>query len=175
MAGRAAIDELTAHLEPLRRYAWSLARCRHRADDLVQEAMAHAIAGIDSLRPGAPVRPWLFRILRNLHVSQFRSERRRDIGAAELAGEEEAASLPSQIECAELRSVLAALDELPPAQREAITLIAVEDLTYAEAAETLGIPMGTLMSRLARGREALRQRLEGNRPARLYVVGGRHE
>jgi RNA polymerase sigma factor (sigma-70 family) len=175
MLGRATIDEFTLHLEALRRYAWSLTRCRHRADDLAQEAVAKAIASVGTLHPGAPVRPWLFRILRNLHVSQFRSDRRRDSAAAELAGGEETIAPPGQLDRLELQNVLAALDELPQAQREAITLIALEELSYAEAAEVLGIPLGTLMSRLARGREALRQRLEGARPARLYVVGGRHE
>ena len=171
MSSRSAVEEFTAHIEVLRRYAWSLTRCRHRADDLVQEAMARAMAGVDTLRPGMPVRPWLFRIVRNLHVSEYRDENRRQSAAADLAYNAKDAVSPAQLDRLELEGVLAALAELPEAQREAITLIALEDLTYSEAAEILGVPLGTLMSRLARGREALRKRIEGERPVRLRVVG----
>ncbi len=175
MPGRGAIDELALHLEALRRYAWSLTRSRHRADDLVQEAMARAVASAGTLQPGMPVRPWLFRIVRNLHVSEFRQESRRQSAAADLARGAESAAMPAQLDRLELEAVLAALDALPGPQREAITLIALEDLSYSEAAEILGVPLGTLMSRLARGREALRQRIEGGRPPRLQVVGGRRD
>jgi RNA polymerase sigma-70 factor, ECF subfamily len=75
----------------------------------------------------------------------------------------------------ELQAVLAGLAKLPEAQRQAITLIALEALSYEEAAQALGIPVGTLMSRLARGREALRQEIEGQPATRLRLVGGRDD
>jgi RNA polymerase sigma factor (sigma-70 family) len=172
MADNASHAKLTEHLVGLRRYAWSLTRCRHEAEDLVQECLARAFAGADTLRPGAPLRPWLFQILRNLHLSGRRRQAVHDAGRAVLQVEE--AHEPSQFGHVELQRVLAALDRLPPGQREAIVLIAVEELSYEEAASVLGIPTGTLMSRLSRGREALRRMLDEQPAPRLYVIGGKN-
>jgi RNA polymerase sigma factor (sigma-70 family) len=170
----ATFDELSEHIASLRKYAWSLTRCSHRADDLVQETLVRAVSAAATLRPGAPVRPWLFRILHNAHVSDLRRQKVRDAALLDASEADEASDAP-QIQHVELQRVLTALAELPEAQREVISLIALEDLTYAEAAHVLGIPMGTLMSRLARGREALRQALAGKPPARLRVVGGQND
>lgn len=168
--GRAsAYDEFAEHLPSLRRYARHLTRCGERADDLVQECLLRAIRSADTLRPDAPVRPWLFRILHNVHVSE---RRREEVRAANLYGGEEAVGAP-QHDHVELRNVLDAVARLPETQREAVCLVALEDLTYAEAAQVIGIPVGTLMSRLARGREALRLMMAGEAPRELYVVGGK--
>lgn len=171
MTGSSA-QEFAAHLQSLRRYALQLTRCRERADDLVQETLARAIAAASTLREGAPVRPWLFRILHNLHVSEKRREKVRAVHAQ--ASQEEEAVSPRQYGQMELRNVLDALAMLPEEQREVLRLVALEDFTYAEAAEVLAIPVGTLMSRLSRGREALRRLLDRNAPPNLYVIGGRN-
>jgi RNA polymerase sigma factor (sigma-70 family) len=161
--------ELTDHIASLRRYALVLTRDRHQAEDLVQECLTRAIAAAASLRPGAPLRPWLFRILHNLHVSQIRRRQVRD--AVMVAGDaDHGAEAPQHVRL-ELRDVLAALDRLPDGQREAVALMAIEDLPYADAAELLGIPLGTFMSRLARGRKALRAAMHGEQRPQLRVIG----
>jgi RNA polymerase sigma factor (sigma-70 family) len=164
--------EFETHVSGLRRYARALTRCPHEADDLVQECLAHAFAGADSIQADAPLRPWLFRILRNLHLSGRRRALVREASRSALELEE--AREPAQVGHVELQRVLAVLDRLPEAQREAISLIAIEEMSYAEAAAVLGIPVGTLMSRLARGREALRRMLdEAPASRRFYVIGGK--
>jgi RNA polymerase sigma factor (sigma-70 family) len=173
MVKSAAGSKFTDHIVSLRRYAASLTRCRHDAEDLVQECLTRAIAAAATLRSGAPVRPWLFRILHNAHVSRLRHQQVRDANQHHLVVEDHYD--PPQASHLEFQSVLTSLAKLPEAQRQAITLIALEALSYEEAAQVLGIPIGTLMSRLARGREALRQELEGLPATRLRVVGGRND
>lgn len=164
-------NDLAQHIPGLRRYARFLTRCPERGDDLVQECLARALRAADTFRPDAPIRPWLYQILRNLH----HSERRRDsVRSAFAAGHfEDECVAPVQYGYLELKNVLDAVARLPEPQRDAICLVALEDLTYAEAAEILEIPVGTLMSRLARGREALRVLMESDSPSKLNVVGGR--
>jgi RNA polymerase sigma factor (sigma-70 family) len=164
-----AAEEFAVHLQSLRRYALQLTRCREQADDLVQETLARAIAAASTLREGAPVRPWLFRILHNTFVSEKRREKLRTVH--DVASDEAVA--PRQYGQVELRNVLDALAMLPQEQREVLRLVALEEFTYSEAAEILGIPVGTLMSRLARGREALRRLLDKSASPPLYVIGGR--
>ncbi len=171
MTQSSAFDGFTGHVPSLRRYARQLTRCPDRADDLVQECLMRAIGAAGTLEPGRPVRPWLFRILHNVYVSELRRERTRTEQAPDGADEFAGASQHGHME---LRNVLDAVHRLPDAQREAISLVALEDLTYAEAADILDIPVGTLMSRLARGREALRRMLDGHPLPQLQVVGGKH-
>ncbi|WP_119462477.1 sigma-70 family RNA polymerase sigma factor [Rhodospirillaceae bacterium SYSU D60014] len=169
MTKNALIQELTNHIVSLRRYALVLTRDRQDAEDLVQESLMRAIAAVDSWRRGSDLRAWLFRIMHNLHISNMRRLQVR--GSHKQGGSSaEAAEEPSQMLRIEVRNVLAALAELPEAQRQAITLIAIEDLRYEEAAKILDIPMGTLMSRLARGREALRQSMDGRKTPTLHVI-----
>lgn len=155
-------QDLAPHIPSLRRYAWVLARDTSDADDLVQDCLERAIGRLGSFRSDGELRSWLFAILHNLFVSNRRRTARRptvgldevkDIGAA---GNQEHSRL--------LRSVLDALDTLPVEQRSVLLLVGVEDLTYGEAAQVLGVPVGTVMSRLSRGRERLRQVLNGSRP-----------
>ncbi|WP_372426315.1 sigma-70 family RNA polymerase sigma factor [Salinarimonas chemoclinalis] len=161
--------EITAHVRSLRRYALQLTRSRDAADDLVQECLARALANASTLKPGLPVRPWLFRILHNLHVSEQRKLRLRRATLLDPAEERVPAS---QDERLELRAVLDAVARLPDDQRSVLHLVAVEGMSYQEASRILEIPIGTLMSRLARGRETLRRSLQQPRAARLQVVGG---
>jgi RNA polymerase sigma-70 factor, ECF subfamily len=152
----AAPLDIPAHLGVLRRYALVLTRDPDQAEDLVQEALVRAMAAARTWRPGSPVRPWLLSIVHNAHVSR---ERRRRVEAAavlELAWTAPRAVAAGQAERVHLGRTMAALMTLPDEQREVLVLVALEGLSYRDAAEILGIPVGTLMSRLGRAREALR-------------------
>lgn len=154
-------SELNKHVKSLRRYALVLTRDAVSADDLVQETLTRAIARADTWQPGSDLRPWLFRIMHNAHVSDLRRARTRTDAAPDLP---RPVTPESQHDRVELRQVLNALDSLPEAQRRPIVLIALREMSYAEAARALEVPLGTFMSRLGRGREALR-RLVGGRCA----------
>lgn len=166
--------DVVAHVQRLRRYARFLCRNTADADDLVQDTLVKAIARADQFKPGSELRVWLFSILHNAFVSGARSYERRQrasLNAVEDGGRIEA-NQEIQIE---LHRVVAALDRLPDDQRRVILLVSVDGLTTDEAAELLGLPVGTVRSRLARGREALR-RLTRRDPApvasALRLVGG---
>jgi RNA polymerase sigma factor (sigma-70 family) len=156
-------DEIGDHVRALRRYGLVLTRNAEEAEDLVQEALTKALAGSHLFSPGRDLRVWLFSILHNVHVSRLR--RRRVALRAEAQIDRTGVRAPSQIVHMELREALDCLDRLPEDQRRAVALIALESLSYAQAAAVLGVPLGTLMSRLARGREALRRMTEGEAPA----------
>jgi RNA polymerase sigma-70 factor (ECF subfamily) len=170
-AKRTMIDELPEQVAALRRYALALTGSRYEAEDLVQETLARALSGASGFRRGGNLRGWLFSIMHNAFISGLRSrraaERRLDQDLAERS------QRPAQLDRLEVRDVLAALGRLPEAQRTAVVLIALEDFSYGEAARVLGVPIGTLMSRLARGREALRRAMQQDEPPRLHVVGDR--
>ena len=151
----AFLDQVEAAVPALRRYARALTRDVDRADDLVQDCLERAISRRALFRPRGTVRAWLFTILVNLHRNALRSGGRRgEAVPVELAAELTApAAQPGHLALAE---VARAIDTLPPEQKEALLLIALEGLAYQEAAAILGIPLGTLMSRLGRARAALR-------------------
>lgn len=154
-------SDLSKHVRSLRRYALVLTRDPVAADDLVQETLTRALARADSWQPGSDLRPWLFRIMHNAHVSDLRRARTRADAAPDLPAP---VAPETQHDRLELQQVLQALDRLPEAHRRPIILIALREMSYAEAARSLEVPLGTFMSRLGRGREALR-RLIGGRPA----------
>jgi RNA polymerase sigma-70 factor (ECF subfamily) len=151
----------------LRRYAWALMRHRDDADDLVHDCIARALAKLHTRRDDADVRAWLFTILHNLFISQARRRRARPMVESLDDDHEIAASLrPHQEDGLLWRDMLRGLDLLPPEQRAVVLLVSVEDLSYAETAAVLGVPIGTVMSRLARGRERLREYTDSEtRPA----------
>jgi len=145
----------------LRRYARALTGDRERADDLVQDTLARALSRLHLWRPAASIRPWLFTIMHNL----FLNERRRSSRVVPLVGEPAEPALEHADSRAVLDDLDRALGQLQEDQRAAILLVGVEELSYEEAARVLGIPIGTLMSRLSRGRDQLRRLLDGeNRP-----------
>ncbi len=150
---------LVALLPRLRRFARALARNVHDADDLVQIAIERALARAGQLRPGAPLAGWMFGIVRHAWVDELRARGRR---ARLLALEEEsapaAASDPADAPVQAL-AVEDALARLPEEQRAAVALVLIEGLSYKEAAHVMEVPIGTLTSRLARGREALQKLL----------------
>ena len=155
-------DQIVAHLPRLRRFARTLARNPHDADDLVQIAVERALVRIGQWRPDSSLLSWLFGIVRNAWIDEGRARGRRQ----RLIDTESAtadAVAPGRDTELEIWTVQAALERLPEEQREAIGLVLVEGLSYREASGVLGIPIGTLTSRLARGREALAAALEERR------------
>lgn len=173
-APRDTAFDVEPHLGVLRRYALVLTRDADRAEDLVQEALVRAIAGAATWRAEQGLRPWLLSIVHNTHVSRRRRALVEAAGARELAAAAVPAAPATQQDRVELGQTMKALLSLPEDQREAIVLVAIDGLSYKDAAEILGLPLGTLMSRLARAREALRRAVAGGtetgeRPA-LRVV-----
>ncbi|MBV5263087.1 sigma-70 family RNA polymerase sigma factor [Pinisolibacter aquiterrae] len=156
----------TALLEPqipaLRRYARALVGDPDVADDLVQDCLERALSRWWMRRPGEDPRPWLFTILRNLHLDRLR-QRRRQGRAVAIDEDAMPAIAPDQDGGLGVRDALAALELLPEEQKSLLLLVGVEDLSYEEAARVLGIPIGTVMSRLARGRQRFRAILETGR------------
>lgn len=154
---------LVLEIPHLRRFARSLARDQDEADDLLQTVLERALAKGHLIRKPGSLRSWLFRIMYNSHLNIRQKASSREIATDFQNGTGAVASnYADQERQLEVADVLAALQRLPLDQRAAITLTAVEDLTYAEAAKVLDIPQGTLMSRIYRGRQALRRLTEEN-------------
>jgi RNA polymerase sigma factor (sigma-70 family) len=155
------LTRMEACIPALRRYATSLLRNREEADDLVHDCLVRALDKLHTRRDDADVRAWLFAIMHNLFISQLRRKKSRPTSESLDETHEGAVSLrPDQESNLQFRDLVAALNRLPVEQRSVVLLVTVEDLSYAEAASVLGIPVGTVMSRLARGRERLRQMTE---------------
>jgi RNA polymerase sigma-70 factor (ECF subfamily) len=147
-------EQIVTLLPRLRRFARNLTHNPHDADDVVQIAVERALLRLDQWRRDARLDSWMFKIVRNAWIDELRSRGRRDrVFVAEEAGDSVGVeSIENEIA---RMSVQAAMARLPEDQRVAVSLVLVEGLPYKEAAEVLEIPMGTLTSRLARGREAL--------------------
>lgn len=166
-------QDMVAHIQRLRRYARALCRNATDADDLVQETLAKAIDRADLFRPGGDLRAWLFGILHNTFVSSIRRAGR--CTAPPVADPLATPRLdPDQETRVELRRVLLALQQLPEEQRSVIVMVSVDGMTTEEAAAALDLPVGTVRSRLWRGREALRRLSRGESPqsSTLRLVGG---
>ncbi|MBI3431294.1 MAG: sigma-70 family RNA polymerase sigma factor [Hydrogenophilales bacterium] len=162
-----ARPDLIEHLPRLRRYARALTGDAARADDLVQDTLERALAKLDLWQPGSDLRAWLFTLMHNLFVNQLRARRPQDTAL------DEALEIPvsgGQMEALAARDLHAALARLPDEQRAVILLVGLEQFSYAEAAQVLGVPAGTVMSRLARARERMRQMLAGEPAVQLKVV-----
>jgi RNA polymerase sigma-70 factor (ECF subfamily) len=156
---------MMALVEPLipslRRYARSLLRDQAAADDLVQDCLERVISRWHQRRADGDARTWVFTILHNLAINRMKQKTRRGVHiAVEDAGEIAFALPPTQEDRLHHRAVLEALSSLPDDQRSILLLISVEDLSYAEAAAVLDIPLGTVMSRLSRARHRLAQMIE---------------
>ncbi|WP_221227398.1 RNA polymerase sigma factor [Stakelama sediminis] len=152
---------MLALLPRLRRFAHALARNAADADDLCQAAIERALKSRTQWQPGTRLDSWMYRIMRNLWIDTARARSR---AAQTFVAEEAGASVGDRgdkaVEAAiELGNVGRAMNQLPDEQREAVALVLVEGFAYKEAAEILDIPMGTLTSRLVRGREALMTKL----------------
>ena len=151
-------EQIVALLPRLRRFARNLARNPHDADDVVQIAVERALTRLDQWRSDARLDSWMFKIVRNAWIDELRSRGRRDkVFLAAEAGEH--VGTDSMARETDLLAVQSAMARLPQEQREAVGLVLVEGLPYREAADVLDVPIGTLTSRLARGREALQAML----------------
>ncbi|SEK99875.1 RNA polymerase sigma-70 factor, ECF subfamily [Roseovarius azorensis] len=149
-------DQIVILLPRLRAFARSLAPGWDQADDLVQLTVEKALRSIDSFKPGTRLDSWLFRIMRNTWIDQYRAARPMvrldDESTGELMGVDGRQVTEARLDLARVR---AAMDRLPQDQREVLMLVCVEGLRYREVAETLDMPVGTVMSRLARARMTL--------------------
>jgi RNA polymerase sigma-70 factor (ECF subfamily) len=154
-SGAEAVREHMVGLLPrLRRFARTLTRNPHDADDLVQLGVERALARLDQWRPDSRLEGWMFGILRNAWIDEVRARGRHEVAMdpemlAETAG---AADSPSNVETLSIQTAMA---RLPEEQRTAVSLVLIEGLSYKEASEAMNVPIGTLTSRLARGRDAL--------------------
>ncbi len=167
MADKGAL--IVEQIPRLRRYARALTGDASRADDLVQDCVERAWRKFHLFRRGTDVRAWMFTIMHNLHVNAVRKGSRRPgvVSLAEWDGDRSAR--PAQESAVEASGVIRALAHLPPEQKEIILLVGLEGLTYQEASKVVGIPIGTVMSRLSRARKRLRELTgeETGKPANL--------
>jgi RNA polymerase sigma-70 factor, ECF subfamily len=151
---------LEAEIPRLRRYARALTRDVSRADDLVQSCLTRAVAKQHLWQPGTDLRAWLFTILHNQHVNDVRRSVREGVN---VAVEEMAPVLTVQasaLDVLQLRDLEAAIAKLPQEQRQVILLVGLEGMRYEEVALVLGVPVGTVRSRLSRGRDQLRRLMD---------------
>lgn len=156
--------QLPALLPTLRRFARVIAGNVADADDLVQVAVEKALTRASLWQPGTRLEAWMFGIMKNAWIDQVRSRRRRErVHAPEEAGSHVGDHSAESQDI--LLSVQAAMARLPDEQRLALALVLVAGYSYKDAAEILGVPIGTLTSRLARGREALASMLADERTA----------
>lgn len=145
----------------LRRNARALLGDRAAADDLVQDSLERALSRMESWTTRGSPRRWLFTIMHHLFVDQLRRAKRHARAIVTMPETIDAiAAPPPQVDRLAAAEVLSALQQIGPERRAALVLVAVEGLSYADAANALGIPAGTLMSRIARGREELRSILD---------------
>jgi len=161
-------DLLAAQIPRLRRYARALTRSAQAADDLVQDCLERAWRKAHRWEPGTDLRAWLFTLMHNVHINGLR-RRRPDTEPMDDADypdlRVQAADTPLH-----MRDLERAVAELPAEQREVLMLVCLEDMTYEQVAAVLGIPIGTVMSRLHRARERLRRYLAGERKPPLRRV-----
>ena len=153
----------------LRRYARAMLGDRAAADDLVQDTLERAWIRFDKWRSGSNLRAWLFSIMHNLRVDQLRRQKLSTYSIDDV--DDELPTRATQTDVLEIRDLESALQQIPDEQREILMLVALEEMSYAEISSVLNIPVGTVMSRLSRGREKLRVIMEGKVPtAKLKVV-----
>ena len=160
---------IEAEIPRLRRYARALARDVAAADDLVQDCLARALGKLHLWQEGTDLRAWLFTILHNQYVNQVRRAVREGAAVGLSETEPMLTRAPHQARNLELRDLERAIAKLPEEQRSVILLVGLEGMRYEEVAEVLGVPVGTVRSRLSRGREALR-RLMGIVPDRQAEI-----
>lgn len=151
----------------LRRYARALVNDHASADDLVQDTLERAWAKLHLYRRGTDLRAWLFTVMHNVHVNKVRSARATDPLDDEMP---ELAQRAAQGESLVVRDLDRAIARLPEEQRAVLLLVTLEEMSYDQVSRALGIPIGTVMSRLSRAREKLRAMMLGQSAAKLKVV-----
>jgi RNA polymerase sigma-70 factor, ECF subfamily len=161
--------DFVQHIPRLRRYARALTGDRGYADDLVQDTLERALVKFHLWQPGSDLRAWLFTIMHNVFINQVRANSTAIVTALD---EEtvQPAIRATQSDRLEVLDLQVSLLRLPDEQREVLLLVGLEQMTYDEAANVLGIPIGTVMSRLSRARERLRGLVVGGAQPGLKVV-----
>ena len=155
-------NDLVAEIPYLRRYARALTRNASSADDLVQDGLVRAVANLQRFEVGTNLRAWLLTIVHNVFIDSTRKAKRAREG--DKSAEEMLSGLytrPNQIENLQMRDLQKAMARLPEEQRTTLILVALEDMSYEEAAKVTGVPVGTVRSRLSRARHALMGMVEG--------------
>ena len=160
-------ERLVELIPRLRRYARALVGDRAAADDLVQDTLERAWAKLHLYRRGTDLRAWLFTVMHNVHVNKVRATRAPDTLEDEMP---ELAQRASQGDSLMVRDLDRSISRLPAEQRSVLLLVTLEDMSYDEVARTLGIPIGTVMSRLSRAREKLRGMMLGQPSTKLKLV-----
>jgi RNA polymerase sigma-70 factor (ECF subfamily) len=161
-------ERLVELIPRLRRYARALVGDRASADDLVQDTLERAWAKLHLYRRGTDLRAWLFTVMHNVHVNKVRATRVTDTLEDDLP---ELGQRASQGDALLVRDLDRAIARLPSEQRAVLLLVTLEEMSYEEVARALGIPIGTVMSRLSRAREKLRMMMLGQgAAAKLKVV-----
>ncbi|PAQ06806.1 sigma-70 family RNA polymerase sigma factor [Mesorhizobium temperatum] len=175
MRGSMPRFDIIGQLGSLRRYARSLARDSAEAEDLVHDALVRAYERRSTFRSGGNLRAWLLSIVHNAFIDGLRSRKSEAVRVEQAGYLVDASVQAPQEHSVRLAQVREAFFKLPDEQRSALHLVAIEGLTYSQAAEASGVPLGTLMSRIGRARAALRE-MEDKLPARaknhLKIVGG---
>jgi RNA polymerase sigma-70 factor, ECF subfamily len=155
-------DELVSLLPRLQRFALATTNTRHDADDLLQAAIERALRHESSWQQGTRLDSWMYKIMQNLWLDELRAHRRKSEPLdriVDVAGEDGRESMTHRLQVDEVR---AALHTLPDDQRTVLALVVLDGMSYQQTAATLEIPIGTVMSRLARGRASLASRLGAN-------------
>ena len=161
-------ERLVELIPRLRRYARALVGDRATADDLVQDTLERAWAKLHLYRRGTDLRAWLFTVMHNVHVNRVRATRVTDTLEDEMP---ELAQRAPQGDALLVRDLDRGITRLPAEQRAVLLLVTLEEMSYEQVARTLGIPIGTVMSRLSRAREKLRAMMLGQPvAAKLKVV-----
>lgn len=159
-------------LPRLRRFACSLTKDLDQGDDLVQETCTRALQRIDQWEPGTSLESWMFRIAQNIWFDRSRAMKARGqvVDVDEISGLSGDDGRKITENSLVLRSVMEGLSRLPQDQQVLVSLVCIEGMSYKEAAHTLNVPIGTVMSRLARARRALHENLEGTAPSNVVPL-----
>jgi RNA polymerase sigma-70 factor (ECF subfamily) len=159
-----AVDDIreliVQNIPRLRRYARAMTGNRSRADDLVQDALERAWSRRYLWRRGSDLRAWLFTIMHNIFVNQIRQNREAH-GHVPFDDDHDTPATAVSDQGLAIRDLARALEQLPAEYREVVLLVGLEQMSYGEVAKVLGVPPGTIMSRLSRGRERLRVLMSG--------------
>ena len=154
-----ADDIIVAQLPTLRKYARRLTRSAHLAEDLLQDCLARALSRRHLFHSDANIRPWLITVMHNLHVSNCRQSGVRMAFARNQKVIHSEGGEATQEHATDLNRVFRAIDTLPKQQRDVMVLVTIQELSHQEASKALNVPIGTVMSRLARGRQRIRTML----------------
>lgn len=154
--------EIAALLPDMRAFARFLARDATAADDLVQDTVVRALAALDQFTPGTNLRAWLFRIQRNAFYEGLRRRKREDAAMRDSVAEA-APGAPEQFARSDISDLQRVMWTLPPLLREALILVAAQELTHEEAAAVCEVPVGTMKARLSRARSALARAMQQTR------------